>query len=141
MISNSFIEKVSLRYSDYSFIYFTKPTKDLKLTLEHFWATPRIPDRLMGDDDIYFAWYLSGCSNNHNGDSIEITMNGETDTIDLSTPGKAFVKISKLFYIIFLARQNSNALIVFKFKDYEEVYFHAQVRACKDLNCVRHIEI
>ena len=37
--------------------------------------------------------------------------------------------------------QNSNALIVFKFKDYEEVYFHAQVRACKDLNCVRHIQI
>ena len=61
----------------------------MKLTLEHFWATPRIPDRLMGDDDIYFAWYMSGCSNNHNGDSIEITMNGETDTIDLSTPGKA----------------------------------------------------
>ena len=69
----------------------------MKLTLEHFWATPRIPDRLMGDDDIYFAWYLSGCSNNHNGDSIEITMNGETDTIDLSTPGKAF-NFSDIFF-------------------------------------------
>lgn len=80
--------------------FFTKPTEDLKLTLEHFWATPRIPDRLMGDDDIYFAWYLSGCSNNHNGDSIEITMNGETDTIDLSTPGKALIKTTSLFFLL-----------------------------------------
>ena len=82
-------------------------TTDLKLTLVHMWATPTIPDRRLGVNDDYYAWVIGGCPNQ----DVRIVQNGESARIELSTP-------------------------TFKFKDFEEVYFHAQVKACKNADCV-----
>ena len=71
------------------------------------WATPTIPDRRLGVNDDYYAWVIGGCPNQ----DVRIVQNGESARIELSTP-------------------------TFKFKDFEEVYFHAQVKACKNADCV-----
>ena len=82
-------------------------TKDLKLTLVHMWATPTIPDRRLGVNDDYYAWVIGGCPNQ----DVNIVRNGDSSRIELSTP-------------------------TFKFKEFEDVYFHAQVKACKNNDCV-----
>ena len=73
------------------------------------WATPTIPDRRLGVNDDYYAWVIGGCPNQ----DVLIVQNGESARIELSTP-------------------------TFKFKDFEEVYFHAQVKACKNADCVSY---
>ena len=80
---------------------------DLKLMLVHLWATPTIPDRLLGVDDDYYAWVISGCPNQ----DVQILKNGESSRVEVSTP-------------------------TFKFTNFEEVYFHAQVKACYNSDCV-----
>ena len=71
------------------------------------WATPTIPDRRLGVNDDYYAWVIGGCPNQ----DVDIVRNGESSRIELSTP-------------------------TFKFKEFEDVYFHAQVKACKNNDCV-----
>ena len=63
------------------------------------WATPTIPDRRLGQNDDYYAWVIGGCPNQ----DVRIVKNGVSSRIELSTP-------------------------TFKFKEFEEVYFHAQVK-------------
>ena len=87
---------------------FWKLEKDLKLMLVHLWATPTIPDRRLGVNDDYYAWVISGCPNQ----DVQIHENGKSSRIEVSTP-------------------------TFKFTNSEDVYFHAQVKACYDSDCVR----
>ena len=75
------------------------------------WATPTIPDRRLGQNDDYYAWVIGGCPNQ----DVRIVKNGVSSRIELSTP-------------------------TFKFKEFEEVYFHAQVKACKNSDCVSFAE-
>merc|ERR1712062_690613 len=81
---------------------------DVKLTLEHLWATPTLPNRMIiNENDVYFAWVINGCPE----ERIEIYKNGKDSFIQLSVP-------------------------VFAFSGYREVYFHAQVKACKSDDCI-----
>ena len=55
---------------------------DVKLTLEHLWATPTLPNRMIiNENDVYFAWVINGCPE----ERIEIYKNGKDSFIQVQT--------------------------------------------------------